>query len=84
MEARDQYFTNLRSKIEKCTRKGKGPVLLLGYSCGNKVVQYFLWSSKFPVFGRTLTFSVEKQWSRMAGQEHLWVDSSLFAMGRRT
>jgi hypothetical protein len=47
LEERDGYFTWLMNSIEKMAKREKKPVVLLGHSMGNRIIQYFcLWVVK--------------------------------------
>jgi hypothetical protein len=39
------YFSMLATKIEEIVENLKRPVVLLGHSMGNRVIQYFTWMS---------------------------------------
>ncbi|ELR15075.1 C2 domain containing protein [Acanthamoeba castellanii str. Neff] len=52
LEIRDRYFTNLKQSIQDMS-KDYGPVVLVGHSMGNRVIQYFLnWVMQNDRYGR--------------------------------
>jgi len=47
LEERDGYFTWLMNSIENMVEREKKPVVILGHSMGNRIIQYFcLWTVK--------------------------------------
>jgi hypothetical protein len=42
LEIRDGYFTSLKNRIQAMKTLNASPVVLVGHSMGNRVIQYFL------------------------------------------
>jgi hypothetical protein len=49
LEERDQYFTKLTHWVDETVERLGKPVVFVGQGMGNKLVQYFLWMSMFPM-----------------------------------
>eukprot|EP01127_Copromyxa_protea_P016156 TRINITY_DN4751_c0_g1_i1.p1 TRINITY_DN4751_c0_g1~~TRINITY_DN4751_c0_g1_i1.p1 ORF type:complete len:957 (+),score=156.27 TRINITY_DN4751_c0_g1_i1:1083-3953(+) len=43
LEERDKYFSKLHDRIEEIKRRLQKPVVLVGHSMGNRIIQYFTW-----------------------------------------